>query len=70
MKRNVPEGSGRHEEQIISFQISKREIATEYISHFPTVFEVLTTRSCPILCDPMYHSQPGSSVHGILQARM
>ena len=70
MKRNVPEGSGRHEEQIISFQISKREIATEYISHFPTVFEVLATRSCPILCDPMYHSQPGSSVHGILQARM
>ena len=67
MKRNVPEGSGRHEEQIISFQISKREIAMEYISHFPTVFEVLATQSCPILVS---HSQPGSSVHGILQARM
>ena len=24
---------------------------------------------CPILCDPMYCSPPGSSVHGILQAR-
>ena len=25
---------------------------------------------CPTLCDPMYHSPPGSSVHGILQARI
>ena len=24
---------------------------------------------CPVLCDPMEHSLPGSSVHGILQAR-
>ena len=24
---------------------------------------------CPTLCDPMYYSPPGSSVHGILQAR-
>ena len=26
--------------------------------------------SCPTLCDPMDCSQPGSSVHGILQARV
>ena len=26
-------------------------------------------QSCPILCDPMDYSLPGSSVHGILQAR-
>ena len=26
-------------------------------------------QSCPILCDPMDCSLPGSSVHGILQAR-
>ena len=26
--------------------------------------------SCPTLCDPIDHSPPGSSVHGILQARM
>ena len=25
-------------------------------------------QSCPTLCDPMGHSPPGSSVHGILQA--
>ena len=27
-------------------------------------------QSCPTLCDPMDHSLPGSSVHGILQARI
>ena len=27
-------------------------------------------KSCPILCDPMDYSLPGSSVHGILQARI
>ena len=31
---------------------------------------VLVTQSCPILCDPMDCSLPGSSVHGILQARI
>ena len=27
-------------------------------------------RSCPTLCNPMDYSLPGSSIHGILQARM
>ena len=30
----------------------------------------LVTKQCPSLCDPMDCSLPGSSVHGILQARM
>ena len=28
------------------------------------------TQSCPTLCDPMDYSLPGSSIHGILQARV
>ena len=28
------------------------------------------TQSCPALCNPMDYSLPGSSVHGILQARI
>ena len=32
--------------------------------------KVLVTQSCPILCDPMHCSPPGSSVHGILQVRI
>ena len=31
---------------------------------------VLVTQSCLTLFDPMDHSPPGSSVHGILQARI
>ena len=31
---------------------------------------VLATQSCPMLCDPMDCIPPGSSVHGILQARI
>ena len=31
---------------------------------------VLGTQSCPTLCNPMDYSLPGSSVHGILQARI
>ena len=32
--------------------------------------DCLVTQSCPILCNPMDCSPPGSSVHGILQARI
>ena len=32
--------------------------------------KVLLAQSCPTLCDPMNCSPPGSSVHGILQARI
>ena len=31
---------------------------------------VLVTQSCPTLCDPVEYSRLGSSVHGILQARI
>ena len=34
------------------------------------VSEVNMTQSYPTLCDPMNYSLPGSSVHGILQARI
>ena len=32
--------------------------------------EVLVAQLCPTLCDPVNCSPPGSSVHGILQARI
>ena len=31
---------------------------------------VLVIQSCPTFCDPMDYSPPGSSVHGIFQARV
>ena len=40
--------------------------------HFPKVNKVESkvAQSCPTLCDPMDCSPPGSSIHGILQARV
>ena len=35
-----------------------------------TTIKVLVAQSCPALCGPLDYSPPGSSVHGILQARM
>ena len=40
------------------------------ISFFKIYTCVLVTQSCLTLCDPMDCSLPGSSVHGILQARI
>ena len=34
------------------------------------ISESEVTQSCPTLCDPVDCSPPGSSVHGILQARV
>ena len=34
------------------------------------IFIVLVSEFCPTLCDPVECSPPGSSVHGILQARI
>ena len=37
---------------------------------YPWVWVSEVTQSCPTLCDPVDCSPPGSSVHGILQARV
>ena len=36
----------------------------------PVCMRAKSLQSCPTLCDPMDHSPPGSSVHGILQVRI
>ena len=38
--------------------------------HCKSAMLVLVTQSCPTLCDPLDYSPPGSSVYGILQARI
>ena len=42
------------------------------LSDFTSLHEVTVSvaQSCLTLCDPMGYSPPGSSVHGILQARI
>ena len=41
-----------------------------YITYMQDESESEVAQSCPTLCDPMDCSLPGSSVHGILQARV
>ena len=43
--------------------------SSPYTSH-PLMSECWVAQSCPTLCDPTDCSPPGSSVHGILQARI
>ena len=45
---------------------------TKLLSHstFKTLVKVLVPQSYPTLCDPMDYSPPGSSVHGLLSARI
>ena len=40
------------------------------ISHFLISVKVLVTQSCLTVCDPGDCSPPGSSVHGIFQAKI
>ena len=40
-----------------------------FIQGWKCKVKVLVAQACPTLCDPMDCSLPGSSVHGILQAR-
>ena len=45
------------------------KLGEEIFIHPLLCTEVLVTQLCLALCDPMDCSLPGSSVHGILQAR-
>ena len=45
------------------------DLPLPFSSRLPCCY-YLVTKSCPTLCDPMDYSLPGSSVHGIIQARI
>ena len=50
------------------------QIYTDHNSHTTYVYDCMqaysVVQSCPTLCNPMDCSPPGSSVHGIFQARI
>ena len=57
---SLSEASGRLAEEWDLFRLAS----------FPCAVLCFVPQSCPTLCDPMDCSPPGSSVHGILQARI
>ena len=48
----------------------KSDASYKHITRPPVLKSTQSLQSCPILCDPMDCSPPGSSVHGILQVRI
>ena len=61
------------EANLISLKYHERKQNTENISKkqlFQGKVKVKVAQLCPTLCNPMDCSLPGSSVHGILQARI
>ena len=56
------------------WQGQKQEDKSGMHFHLPLIGrleqECMHAQSCPTLCDPMDYSLPGSSVHGIIQARI
>ena len=68
-KGSIP-GSGRSlEQEMATLQYTVWKIpGTEEPGRLQSVCAKLL-QSCPMLCDPVNCSPPGSTVHGILQAR-
>ena len=58
---------------LCSFMVVWASLVAQMVKNLPAMQEkvkVLVTQSCLTLCDPMDCSPPGSSVPGILQARI
>ena len=68
---STPTTPKRHEPS--AFQVQPAKDLAKSLCLFKFQFAcmgVKSFKSCPTLCDPMGCSPPGSSVHGILQARI
>ena len=54
---------------LVGMQNDTVTLEANHILTMPACLPARSRQSCPALFDPMDHSPPGSSVHGILQAR-
>ena len=55
---------------LLHFQLSFKYLKLHYCTLAPFSVKALVAHSCLILCDPIDCSLQGSSLHGILQARI
>ena len=63
-------GSNLHLLYLLHWQVDSLPLAPPLPRAWKWKVKVKVAHSCPTLCDPMDCSLPGSSVHGILQARI
>ena len=61
-------------QELLHYLLLSRYVSTRYLPgtelDMDTQCESEVARSCPTLCDPMDRRLPGSSIHGIFQARI
>ena len=76
-----PPGKPRRAYKKVTFKMNLTKVHLVKVMVFPVVIygceswtikksESEVAQSCPTLCDPMDGSPPGSSIHGIFQARV
>ena len=68
----MPDGISQVLDQPLDFFLSKKDELVTWLSleWFQLPAAAKSLQSCPILCNPIDGSLPGSSVPGILQARI
>ena len=68
----MPDGISEVLDQPLDFFLSKKDELITWLSleWFQLLAAAASLQSCPIMCDPIEGSPPGSSVPGILQARI
>ena len=68
----MPDGISEVLDQPLDFFLSKKDEFITWLSleWFQLLAAAKLLQSCPILCNPIDGSPPGSSVPGILQARI
>ena len=55
---------------LLFFCLLRAILLVWWLLYLPIMLACLVVQSCPTLCNSMDYSPPGSSVHGILQARI
>ena len=55
---------------LVGYSLQVHRVGHNWVTAHTQIMCLLVAQSCPILCNPMDCSPPGSSVHRILQARI
>ena len=68
--KKVDRSGGKYHQMIQNYSHLLKLKSTEFFFEGTVTMNVVVSLPCPTLCDPVDCGPPGSSVHGILQARI